>query len=67
MGGGRSFRRGLKKSSAVSAPAFRLDGLGKWGVFVGPGIWVATESATPPSRWHRFWQRVLLGFRWEQR
>lgn len=38
---------------------------GQWGVWVGPGLWVTANSVTAPSRFHRFMQRLLLGWRWQ--
>lgn len=37
----------------------------QWGVWVSPTLWVSSYRGGPPHRWHRFWQRVLLGWRWE--
>jgi len=32
----------------------------------GERVWTVTiSSKARPNWWHRFWQRVLCGFRWE--
>lgn len=68
MGNGRRFRKSVDKAKQSVAPAVRLDGTGmKWGILAAPGIWISSPNAKPPSRWARFWQRVLLGWKWEQR
>lgn len=38
-----------------------------WVLWVAPQLCIGSGSpmAKAPSRWNRFWQRVLLGFRWE--
>lgn len=28
------------------------------------GHWLINDATKPPSRWRRFWTRVLLGWRW---
>lgn len=44
-----------------------LVGGPQWGVWVSPTLWVSNYTGGPPRRWYRWWQRVLLGWRWEQR
>lgn len=36
-----------------------------WRVRVGPELTVGMNMQRVPSRWSRFWQRVLLGWTWE--
>jgi len=39
---------------------------GTWGVWVGPGLFVTgAVGIGPPSRFHQWWQRLLLGWQWD--
>lgn len=70
------WNRKVKKSKLMGAPAVRVDGNGQtWGILVTPDLWVASgkrnaegiPQSSRPNAWWRWWQFVLLGWRWVQR
>lgn len=65
MGNRAERKRAGRAAAAMMTPV--QPGTMAWGVKVSSTIWVSAHRGTPPSRWHRFWQRVLLGWTWEQR
>lgn len=62
-------RKSLSDNRERAVPAARVDGTGKtWGIWVTDHLWIASKgSVRPASKWYQWWQRFLLGWRWEQR